>query len=150
MKPLLIALCLMAFGFSAQAQLEHPVTWGYAAKKINAKEAVLYLKANIEPGWHLYSQYLKPGGPLPTTFSFVPAKHSYQLVRKVVEPKAVTKEEKVFKMTVAYFENTVVFQQKIKLTSKKPFAVKGKLEYMVCNDAQCLPPAEVEFNIPVK
>lgn len=150
MKSFLIALCLMVLGLGAQAQLEQPVTWSYAAKKLNAKEAVLYLKATIEPGWHLYSQNLKPGGPIPTSFSFVPAKGNYSLVGKVQEPKAISKEEKVFKMTVAYFENTVIFQQKIKLLGKKPFIVKGKLEYMVCNDAQCLPPAEVEFNIPVK
>jgi hypothetical protein len=28
--------------------------------------------------------------------------------------------------------------------------VKGKLEYMTCNDRQCLPPDAVEFSILVK
>ncbi len=28
--------------------------------------------------------------------------------------------------------------------------VKGTLEYMVCDDAQCLPPETVEFSISVK
>lgn len=150
MKPLILAIFLMIIGLNVQAQIEQPVTWSYAAKKINSKEAVLYLKASIDPDWHLYSQHIKPGGPIPTSFSFIPAKANYQLIGKVAEPKAITKEEKVFKMTVSYFENSVIFQQKIKLLSKKPFAVKGKLEYMVCNDSQCLPPAEVEFTIPIK
>jgi hypothetical protein len=43
----------------------------------------------------------------------------------------------------------VIFQQKIKL--KKPaVTVKGSLEFMICNDHKCLPPADIDFSIPVK
>jgi hypothetical protein len=52
-------------------------------------------------------------------------------------------------MNVGYFENSVVFQQKVKLKSAKAAAVKGKLEFMTCNDQKCLPPDEVEFSIPL-
>jgi hypothetical protein len=52
-------------------------------------------------------------------------------------------------MNVAYFEKSVIFQQKVKL-NRGTTTVKGKVEYMVCNDRQCLPPEEVEFSIPVK
>jgi DsbC/DsbD-like thiol-disulfide interchange protein len=52
-------------------------------------------------------------------------------------------------MNVSYFEDEVVFQQKIKL-NKATTAVKGSVEFMVCNDKSCLPPAEVTFTIPVK
>src|SRR5690606_4538294 len=93
------------------AQLENPVTWQYAAKKINKSEAVLYIKASIDPSWHLYSQNLKPGGPSKTEFTFVPSK-DYILIGKTIEPKPIAKYEKVFKMNVSYFENEVVFQQK--------------------------------------
>lgn len=149
MNKLVMFLLAMTLGLSAKAQLEQPVTWSYAAKKINQKEAILYLKATVDPGWHLYSQHIKAGGPVPTSFSFIPSK-LYAKNGVVQEPKAIVKEEKVFNMSVGYFENSAVFQQKIKLTGNKPFTVKGKIEYMVCNDAQCLPPAEVDFNIPVK
>ena len=52
-------------------------------------------------------------------------------------------------MNVSYFGNGVTFQQKIKL-NKGATTVKGKVEFMVCNDKQCLPPEEVSFSIPVK
>lgn len=149
MKLFLTTVMLLVSSFVANAQFEQPVTWSYAAKKINQKEAILYLKASIEPGWHLYSQKIKEGGPIPTTFTFTPSK-TYTKNGVVTEPKAIEKEEKVFNMTVGYFENSAIFQQKIKLVGKTPFTVKGKVEYMVCNDKQCLPPTEVEFNIPVK
>ena len=52
-------------------------------------------------------------------------------------------------MDVSYFTKTVTFQQKIKLKSAGATVVKGKLEYMTCNDQKCLPPDDLEFSIPV-
>lgn len=150
MKKITLILALVLLGaISAFAQLENPVTWQYAAKKTPGKnEATLYIKANIDPNWHLYSQNLKPGGPSKTQITFTPSK-DYTLVGTTTEPKPITKYEKVFKMNVSYFEDEVVFTQKIKL-NKATTAVKGKVEFMVCDDKQCLPPSEVSFSIPVK
>ena len=57
--------------------------------------------------------------------------------------------EKVFNMNVPYFTDEVVFQQKIKL-NKGATTVKGKVEFMVCDDKKCLPPNEIAFSVPVK
>lgn len=73
----------------------------------------------------------------------------FSLVGKTIEPKAIVKYESTFKMNVSYFEKAVIFQQKVKL-NKGTTVVKGVVEFMVCNDKQCLPPEEVEFSIPVK
>ena len=143
---LLVAALIITIG--AFAQIEAPVKWSYAAKRISPTEAVVLLKATIQPGWHIYSQNVKAGGPIKTSFIFTPSK-DFTLVGKAVEPKPATKFEKAFKMNVSYFENAVVFQQKIKLKSAKASAVKGKLEFMTCNDQKCLPPDEVEFSIPL-
>ncbi len=146
------ATLILAFLFfstvGAFAQLENPVTWAYTAKKLNNNEAIVYIKATIDESWHIYSQDLKPGGPNKTIFSFSPSKE-YTLVGKTIEPKPKSKYEKVFKMDVQYFEKEVIFQQKVKL-NKGATAVKGKVEYMVCNETTCLPPTDVEFSIPVK
>ncbi len=133
----------------AFAQMESPVTWSYVAKKNSAgNEATIYLKATIDDKWHLYSQNLKPGGPNKTVFTFAPSK-DYTLVGKPAEPKPITYYDKNFKMEVAYFADQVIFTQKVKL-NKKETVVKGKVEFMVCDDKQCLPPDEVSFSIPVK
>lgn len=144
---LMIAFVLFTV-IGASAQIEKPVTWSYVAKKISKTEAVVYIKATMESGWHIYSQNLKPGGPQPTSFSF-PASKDYTLVGKTIEPKATSYFDENFKMNVSYFGNSVVFQQKIKL-NKPTATVKGKVEFMVCNDIKCLPPEEVNFSIPVK
>lgn len=143
----ILALVLLTTA-STFAQIEKPVKWAYVAKKTSSTDATLYIKATVEDKWHIYSQNLKDGGPVKTTFTFAPSK-DFTLVGKTVEPKGVVKFEDSFKMNVTYFEKQVIFQQKIKL-KKGATTVKGTVEFMVCNDKQCLPPEEVEFSIPVK
>ena len=132
----------------AYAQIEAPVKWSYAAKRLNKNEAVILLRATIQDGWHIYSQNVKDGGPIKTSFTFKPSKE-YILVGKTAEPTPVSKYEDAFKMNVSYFEKTVTFQQKIKLKSDKATAIKGQLEYMTCNDKKCLPPEDVDFTVPL-
>ncbi|MFA6245965.1 MAG: protein-disulfide reductase DsbD N-terminal domain-containing protein [Mucilaginibacter sp.] len=148
MKRLFLAVTALLITIGAKAQVEAHVKWSYAAKKTSATEAVVLIKATIDQGWHIYSQNVKEGGPIKTSFTFAPSKE-YALVGKPSEPTPITKYEKTFGMNVGYFENSVVFQQKVKLKSAKASAVKGKLEFMTCNDSKCLPPDEVEFSIPL-
>ncbi|WP_316821807.1 protein-disulfide reductase DsbD N-terminal domain-containing protein [Pedobacter gandavensis] len=148
MKNLFLFAVALLFSMTASSQILKPVKWSYAAKKTSKTEAVLYLKATIEEGWHLYSQNIPDGGPVKTSFTFTPAS-SYKLNGKTIEPKPIVKFEKAFDMNVGYFENSVIFQQKIKLTGANA-TVKGTLEFMVCDESQCLPPETVQFSIPVK
>lgn len=144
---LMVAVCCLSV--SGFAQLQKPVKWSYAAKRLNANEGIVYFRGTIEKGWHIYSTVQADGGPRKTVFAFSAGK-GYSLLGAVVEPKPIKKFEKVFDMDVLYFENTVTFSQKIKLKSRAPFVFKGTLEYMACNDTQCLPPDEVAFSVPVK
>jgi thiol:disulfide interchange protein DsbD len=147
-KIILNAVFFLLVGGTVRAQVLQPVKWSYAAKKISGKEAIVYIKATIDKGWHIYSQTVKEGGPVKTSFNFEHSK-SYQRMSSTVEPKPITKMEKAFGMEVGFFENSVIFQQRIKLMARRVI-VKGKLEYMTCNDQKCLPPEEIDFSIPIK
>ena len=150
MKKMWVMALLGAFllGRKADGQILKPVTWSYGAKKISPTEAVVFFKATIDDGWHVYSQHIKDGGPVKTSFTFKPS-GAYTLDGATVEPKPITRMEKVFNMEIGYYEHSVIFQQKVKLKVGTA-AVTGTLEYMTCNDAQCLPPEDIEFSIPVK
>ncbi|MEO6632328.1 MAG: protein-disulfide reductase DsbD domain-containing protein [Mucilaginibacter sp.] len=147
MKKLLTLLLLLACSACARAQIDSPVKWSYASKKTGDKQAVVFLKATIQKGWHIYSQ-TEQGGPAKSSFTFSKSK-DYSTVGKIVEPKPLSRYEQAFGMNIGYFETAVVFQQKIKLGAAKSPAVKGKLGYIACNDHKCNPPEEVEFNIPL-
>lgn len=148
MKKLLVLVTALMISAGAFAQIETPVKWAYGAKRISATEAVVFLKATIDNGWHIYSINQKDGGPVKTSFEFSPAK-DYVLVGKTSEPTPVSKFEKSFGIDVMYFENSVTFQQKVHLKTAGATVVKGKLEYMTCNDHKCLPPDDIDFTIPV-
>jgi DsbC/DsbD-like thiol-disulfide interchange protein len=147
MKKLFVAIAI-SFAAGAHAQILTPVKWSYAAKKTGNTEAVVFIKATIDAGWHIYSQNVKDGGPIKTAFTF-PESKQYSLIGKTTEPVPVTKFEKAFGMNVSYFEHSVIFQQKIKLKAAQA-TVKGKLEYMTCNDQKCLPPEDLDFTVEVK
>ena len=146
--PGVITLYLLISVMTTGAQILNPVHWSYGAKRISKTEAVLFMKASIDEGWHIYSQTIKDGGPVKTTFTF-PANTTYQLVGATIEPKSITVFEKVFGMYVSYFEKSVIFQQRIRLKADQT-VVKGQLEYMTCNNKQCLPPEDLDFEVPVK
>jgi len=148
-KTIVLVSALVCFSFLySKAQILTPVHWSYGAKKISATEVMVFLKATIDDGWHVYSQKVKDGGPIKTSFAFTASK-DYKTVGPTIEPTPILRMEKVFNMEVGYFEKSVIFQQKIKVKSSEVM-VKGTLEYMTCNDHQCLPPEDIDFNIPVK
>jgi thiol:disulfide interchange protein DsbD len=148
-----LGLIFMFFAVSTQAQfpdpnakIYDPVKWSFSSEKLNDNEHNLIITAKIEKGWHVYSQFIDDGGPIPTSFKFKPSK-DYQLVDEVTEsPKAVGAFDKNFNMQIAWHKDQVVFKQKISLLVPKT-TIAGTLEFMVCNDERCLPPAEVDFTI---
>ena len=130
-------------------QILKPVKWSFSSESINEKDAYILLTANIDEGWHVYSQFIEEGGPIPTTFTFNKSA-DYKLIGKTSEtPKATSAFDNNFGMQISWHERKVVFKQKISL-NKPEAKVNGTLEFMVCNDKQCLPPEELEFSLVVK
>ena len=152
----LLGLVALFLGFSAHAQfadpnakIEEPVHWSYKSEKVSDKEFDLVITAKIDRGWHVYSQFIEEGGPIPTSFKFSPSSN-YKLKGKVTEnPKAISAFDKNFDMQIAWHKDKVDFRQRIVLDVPET-TVTGVLEFMVCNDQKCLPPAEIEFQISVK
>jgi len=144
----MILTVIILTALSSNAQILKPVTWSYAAKKVSKNEAIIYLKATIDDSWHIYSINQTGEGPVKTSFKFIRSK-DYALIGKVIEPKPITKYEDTFDMDISYFDKSVVFQQRVKL-NKPVTVVKGSLEFMACNDRECLPAETINFSIPIK
>ncbi len=144
----LLALCLLPA--IALPQILEPVKWSFKVEQTKPDEATLVLTAKIDKKWHVYSQDIPPKGPIPTTFTFK-KKSNYQLVGKVTESKPIEEVDAMFEnMVLKYFADKAVFKQKIKVLSQKDFTITGSLEFMCCDDKQCLPPTEVEFTFNIR
>ena len=148
MKKILMFLLMVSCYSICDAQT--PVKWSYSAKKIEDKKYEVTITATVQSPWHIYSQFTPEGGPLPTSFSFN-KNPLVELDGKVKElGKIIKKYEDVFEVDVKYFDGSVQFIQKLKLKAKVKTNLTGSLEYMACNDEQCLPPATVNFSIAIQ
>ncbi len=145
MKKFLLPLLLVIFSMTAlHSQILDPVRWSTSVKKISDTEYDLISKASVDKGWHLYSQEVPEDGPLPTLFAFEDNK-AISFVGKVKESKGTTEHDVVFDMVITFFENTATFTQRVKLLDPAGTTVKGEVEFMVCDDTQCLPPTYVDL-----
>jgi len=151
MRLLVITIFLLgALVINVKGQILKPVQWSYTAKKIADNTFEVHLTANINPGWHIYSQYTPKGGPVPTTFTFKKDPAILSLGKPQEAGKLQQMFQKEFDMNVKYFSDKVDFVQVVKVKSTTPPNFSGTIEYMVCNDKQCLPPIEVDFFLTLK
>jgi thiol:disulfide interchange protein DsbD len=144
-----VLVLVTCFSLQAQSQRQKPVSWHFTAIRTSDKEARLVFTASLDDGWHIYSQFLDEGGPLPTTFSFG-QDDDYSLKGKVNEESVPVKiYDNTFMMDIVWFTKTAVFSQMIKLNAPST-VIKGKIEFMACTEDLCLPPEEVAFSIKVE
>src|SRR5882757_9870837 len=150
MKKYIVAVWMVIVGFYGFSQEEKPVKWAFSCKKINTSSYEVHLTATIDEGWHTYSQTTPDGGPRPTAIHFT----SSPLLTIDGKPKEVGKLEQhaepLFGVDVKQFSDKVDFVQTVKVKGSAKTTVKGTIEFMVCNDHECKPPATQSFAIALK
>lgn len=154
MKYLLSLFLLLVSLFSMEAQvftsaensqIADPVSWEGELEQENDSIYNLVFTAVMEEGWHLYAQDVEEGGPIPTTFTFLNnAPDTYELVGDTQEPDVPAIYDEVFGMDIKYFKGNAVFNQKIRMVDPSAI-IEVEVEFMVCDDEQCLPPDVVPF-----
>jgi len=146
MKKRLFAILFTLSVMSGFSQSANPVSWKYESRKKGDNLYELVMTATIEKPWHIYSQNTGKG-PIPTKFIF----KSNPLVSFDGKVKEIGRLEKVndpnFKSEVLYYSEQVQFIQTIKLKGHFKTTLSGTVEFMVCNDEQCLPPTKKSFDI---
>ena len=147
-KTILFAIAALT-GTLAMAQSAKQVNWTYSAKKIGDKTYEVHMTATINGDFHLYAQDAGGDGPIPTAFTFTKSP-LFLLDGKVREKGTVVKKfESAWSHDVRYYEKTVDFVQVVKLKSNVKTSLAGKVEFMVCNDHECLPPADVDIKVNI-
>jgi thiol:disulfide interchange protein DsbD len=142
-----ILLIVAAQGFS---QVKEPVKWDYSSKRIDESTYEISLTANVDPSWHIYSQTTADGGPSATVISFT-KNPMIQLAGPVKEVgKMEQKHEELFGVDVKQFSNKVVFIQTVKMKAKAKTSITGIIEFMTCNNRECLPPKAQPFSVALK
>lgn len=149
-KRIVLSFVIGLFVFAASAQIKNPVTWKFEAKKKTADTYEVIITASVEKPWHIYSQNTGAGGPIPTKLTFK-SNPLITLVGKAGEKGKLEKvHDKSFDVDVLYYSNSVVFTQIVKVKNGVKTNVSGTVDFMVCDDSQCLPPKKQSFDIKLQ
>ncbi len=148
MKKIFTLFVLILLSVGAFAQSGSKVQWTFVSKKISDKKYEVKITATIQPGWHMYSQNQSADAiVLPTKVTF--AKNPLLVISG--KPKEVGKLydqfDKAIQARSKYYSNKVEFIQMVTIKSTVNTSVVGEVEFMVCDDKQCLPPDRAKFSI---
>jgi len=142
---LLLSLFFASFSFG---QMHNPVAWTVESDISDDVVTITYT-ATIEKGWYVYSQNLENDmGPIPTSINI-----ESEAIKTIgdIEEIGNKKEgyDELFEMNIIKYANSLVLVQKVERSAELK-NIKGYIEFMTCDDARCLPPASIDFDISVK
>lgn len=151
MKRSILLITAIFMTAAAIAQKAEPVQWNFTAVKKADKTYEITMSAIVAKPWHIYSQTTPKGGPVPT-------KITYKTNPLIVVKDGVAKEngslkqihDKFFGVDVKYFNDKVDFVQTVTLKANAKTNIAGTVEYMICNDEECLPPKKVPFDLKLQ
>lgn len=149
MKKILFIIFLTV-SWVTNGQILDPVKWNTQIKHVDGDEYELIWTATMDPGWKVYSQYLeRDDGPIATSLNFDEGSH-FELVGPSTEDD-INKEEgfdKIFEMNLTKYHDEMIIRQRVRiLDTSKP--IQGFLQFMTCDDIQCLAPTDVDFHFAV-
>lgn len=150
---LLLVALLFPLGSSAQgfggSQMVDPIAWSVTVEDNSPDAATITLHAAIEGGWHLYGLDIPDDGPTPTSITFsypdgVTADGPLTPSRKPIE-----KYDEIFSLNLSWWENSVAFSQKVKISDTKTHSVGVEVTFQACSDQACVPPKTVSLDASV-
>jgi len=149
MKKLFVFITFLIVACVAHAQ--SPVNWSFSSKKVSDKTFEVHLTANIQSGWHLYSQNQPDDAiAIPTNFT-INNNPLLKLDGKIKEMGKMEKyKDKILGISAHQYSEKVDFVQVVKLKSNAKTNISGSVEFQTCDDKKCLPPKTVNFNIALK
>ena len=138
----LLLLAALLLPTTIHAQVLEPVKWTFSKKQLEENKYELIFKAEIEENWHLYDMWLPEGNiSLPTVFTFVTT-DGVELIDSVKRQSEVLEEmDELAGVMTRYYANEAIFSQVVTIDSPED-TIRASVEFMVCDDEQCLPPTE--------
>ncbi|MCP9234475.1 thioredoxin family protein [Lewinella sp. JB7] len=145
-----LTLLFSLLSVSLFAQFASPISWNFEHRALGEDRFELIATASAEDGWAIYSQHTDDGGPVPTTFYWTEGDH-YERIGEVKE-QGHRKEgmDELFGVNVIKYlsDQPVTFTQTVRVTDYTT-PITGEVEFMCCDDEQCLPPTTEEFAFSV-
>ncbi len=151
MKKLLLLGIIVTTALMTNAQVINPVTWSFSAVKVSDKVYEIHMKANIQSGWHLYSQTQPDDAIAQPTEITVNANPLFTREGKIKEVgKMELMKDAALGISANQYSTTVDFVQKVKMKGNVKTNFTGSVEFQTCDDKKCLPPKKVNFSVVIQ
>ena len=143
---------LLFISISAQ----NPIKWKVNANEVGENLYELEISAEIEKGWHLYSQFLESNEGYDPDNSPLSTYITYELndyIDTIGSSKEIgieTHFDPVWEAEISFFSNKASFIQLIQLNHSDSTILKGNVNFMACDDQQCLPPDDFSFKFDLR
>lgn len=145
LKTLLLTICAAMVAVAANGQIMEPVVWKQSTVSQGDGVYDLNMTATIEKHFHMYDMGPYVDGPNATTVTVAPTPGVTLVGEVTASVKPTRGFDSGFGMEVGYFENSVTFTQRVKVTSADDVRVRVNIEWQTCNDDTCLPPTDEDF-----
>ena len=141
-----LTLLFALFSLTALGQFASPITWTFATRHVEGDVFELVATARAEAGWSIYSQFTDAGGPVPTAFIWEEGDHYERVGESREEGHRKEGMDELFGVNVIKYlsDQPAVFVQRVKVADYG-VPITGEVEFMCCDDTQCLPPTTEPF-----
>ena len=148
-RVLLLCLSILLSVSALQAQEQH-AHWRTEVSQLDKNLYRVSVTAVMDSTWHIYDTLRTEFGPNATIveFSIAEAKRAEKVGEMIISKEPYRYYDDIFMMEIGYFEDSVTFSQDIRL-KKKDAVVNVYVEWMACDENNCLPLADQEFTVGI-
>lgn len=127
---------------------ENPVTWSISCNELDAQQVEVVLTAQIQEGWHLYSQH-QDGMALPMVIKTTDTEQARWLTDGLWEESPTYTEEynAIFKENERFLSGTATFTTRIERLTADAFTLPIQIEAQAC--AMLCVPVDTELQVQV-
>ena len=130
---------------------QEPIKWTFQAIKIKASTYEVCMTANLQPGWHIYSQ-VQPADAIPLPTKAVIHPNPLIKLQGKVRETGVKQEhiDPSLGTTDNRYADKMELTQMVHVTGKVKTNVSGTITYQVCTDKKCLAPKTISFDMAIE
>ena len=137
------------FGNNNNNKTKNPVNWNFTYQSVGSNEFVLNFIADIEDQWFIYSKDTDPKPAVPTKVIFNNS-NNFELVGAVQESGTrIDYFDKDIEKDIKKYSNKLKITQRVR-THQPTQTISGNVEFMACNDRECLPPKLKPFTFELQ
>jgi DsbC/DsbD-like thiol-disulfide interchange protein len=136
---------------SACLAQKDPVHFAYRAEKTGEKTYAIHVTANIEDGWHIYSQ-TQPKQHISQPTKIVFKNNPLFVFTGIVAESGDKKkyEDKIADIIQYQYDGKVEFVQTVTMRSTAKTTLTGAITYQACTEEMCQQPQTVPFSISIE